>query len=117
VLRTGAAQRGGLSRRDLATALATRPLDRGRRTVWDDVGLEEGPARQLPHRGGLPLHRDSDGRVRRGRPGGLAVCLDRAAVALLQGAALLRLARHRISVLFAMLRSGTFYEPWSPRLA
>ncbi|MFE5406817.1 IS110 family transposase [Streptomyces sp. NPDC056580] len=31
--------------------------------------------------------------------------------------ALLRLARHRISVLFAMLRDGTFYEPRSPRLA
>ncbi|WP_121751278.1 IS110 family transposase [Streptomyces sp. E2N166] len=30
--------------------------------------------------------------------------------------ALLRLARHRISVLFAMLRDGTFYEPRSPRL-
>ncbi|MEU0221389.1 IS110 family transposase, partial [Streptomyces sp. NPDC006265] len=28
--------------------------------------------------------------------------------------ALLRLARHRISVLFAMLRDGTFYEPRSP---
>ncbi|WP_344323101.1 IS110 family transposase [Streptomyces macrosporus] len=31
--------------------------------------------------------------------------------------ALLRLARHRISVLFAMLRDGTFYEPRPPRLA
>ncbi|MEV7797404.1 IS110 family transposase [Streptomyces sp. NPDC087512] len=31
--------------------------------------------------------------------------------------ALLRLARHRISVLFAMLRDGTFYQPRSPRLA
>ncbi|WP_251095261.1 IS110 family transposase [Streptomyces sp. Caat 7-52] len=31
--------------------------------------------------------------------------------------ALLRLARHRISVLFAMLRDGTYYEPRSPRLA
>ncbi|MET9310179.1 IS110 family transposase [Streptomyces cellulosae] len=31
--------------------------------------------------------------------------------------ALLRLARHRTSVLFAMLRDGTFYEPRSPRLA
>ncbi|MFI8209346.1 IS110 family RNA-guided transposase [Streptomyces werraensis] len=31
--------------------------------------------------------------------------------------ALLRLARHRISVLFAMLRDGTFYEPRSPHLA
>ncbi|MFE0420687.1 IS110 family RNA-guided transposase [Streptomyces tendae] len=31
--------------------------------------------------------------------------------------ALLRLARHRISVLFAMLRDGTFYEPRSQRLA
>ncbi|MDG9728800.1 IS110-like element ISSam1 family transposase [Streptomyces sp. DH41] len=31
--------------------------------------------------------------------------------------ALLRLARHRISVLFALLRDGTFYEPRSPRLA
>ncbi|MFD8589993.1 IS110 family transposase [Streptomyces sp. NPDC059637] len=31
--------------------------------------------------------------------------------------ALLRLARHRISVLFAMLRDGTFYEPRSPRTA
>ncbi|MEU6339321.1 IS110 family transposase [Streptomyces cellulosae] len=31
--------------------------------------------------------------------------------------ALLRLARHRISVLFAMLRDGTFYEPRSPRPA
>lgn len=31
--------------------------------------------------------------------------------------ALLRLARHRISVLFAMLRDGTFYEPGTPRLA
>ncbi|MEU4507549.1 IS110 family transposase [Streptomyces sp. NPDC024089] len=31
--------------------------------------------------------------------------------------ALLRLARHRISVLFAMLRDGTFYEPRTPRLA
>jgi transposase len=31
--------------------------------------------------------------------------------------ALLRLARHRISVLFAMLRDGTFYEPRNPRLA
>ncbi|MGW8480701.1 IS110 family transposase [Streptomyces sp. NPDC055898] len=30
--------------------------------------------------------------------------------------ALLRLARHRISVLFAMLRDGTFYEPRTPRL-
>ncbi|MGW3461137.1 IS110 family transposase [Streptomyces olivaceoviridis] len=30
---------------------------------------------------------------------------------------LLRLARHRISVLFAMLRDGAFYEPRSPRLA
>nr|WP_242879927.1 IS110 family transposase [Streptomyces mobaraensis] len=30
--------------------------------------------------------------------------------------ALLRLARHRISVLFAMLRDGTFYEPRAPRL-
>nr|WP_181793741.1 IS110 family transposase [Streptomyces sp. WELS2] len=30
---------------------------------------------------------------------------------------LLRLARHRISVLFAMLRDGTFYEPRTPRLA
>ncbi|MFD7445780.1 IS110 family transposase [Streptomyces sp. NPDC059909] len=29
--------------------------------------------------------------------------------------ALLRLARHRISVLFAMLRDGTFYEPRTPR--
>ncbi|MCO4695308.1 IS110 family transposase [Streptomyces sp. RO-S4] len=29
--------------------------------------------------------------------------------------ALLRLARHRISVLFAMLRDGTFYQPRSPR--
>lgn len=28
---------------------------------------------------------------------------------------LLRLARHRISVLFAMLRNGTFYEPRAPR--
>ncbi|GAA3236118.1 hypothetical protein GCM10020256_54520 [Streptomyces thermocoprophilus] len=28
--------------------------------------------------------------------------------------ALLRLARHRISVLFAMLRDGTFYQPRSP---
>ncbi|MBJ6613919.1 transposase, partial [Streptomyces sp. I3(2020)] len=28
--------------------------------------------------------------------------------------ALLRLARHRISVLFAMLRDGTFYQPKSP---
>jgi transposase len=28
--------------------------------------------------------------------------------------ALLRLARHRISVLFAMLRDGTFYEPRVP---
>ncbi|PWJ06880.1 IS110 family transposase, partial [Streptomyces sp. NWU49] len=28
--------------------------------------------------------------------------------------ALLRLARHRISVLFAMLRDGTFYEPRTP---
>jgi transposase len=31
--------------------------------------------------------------------------------------ALLRLARHRISVLFAMLRDGTFYEPRSPETA
>ncbi|MCC5481312.1 IS110 family transposase [Streptomyces barringtoniae] len=31
--------------------------------------------------------------------------------------ALLRLARHRISVLFAMLRDGTFYEPRTPQLA
>ncbi|MEV5427670.1 IS110 family transposase [Streptomyces cellulosae] len=31
--------------------------------------------------------------------------------------ALLRLARHRISVLFAMLRDGTFYQPRSPRPA
>ncbi|MFG2884680.1 IS110 family transposase [Streptomyces sp. NPDC048297] len=31
--------------------------------------------------------------------------------------ALLRLARHRISVLFAMLRDGTFYEHRTPRLA
>jgi transposase len=31
--------------------------------------------------------------------------------------ALLRLARHRISVLFAMLRDGTFYQPRTPRLA
>ncbi|MBU3864485.1 hypothetical protein KN815_10475 [Streptomyces sp. 4503] len=31
--------------------------------------------------------------------------------------ALLRLARHRISVLFAMLRDGTFCEPCGPRLA
>ncbi|MYW16917.1 IS110 family transposase [Streptomyces sp. SID2955] len=31
--------------------------------------------------------------------------------------ALPRLARHRISVLFAMLRDGTFYEPRTPRLA
>lgn len=31
--------------------------------------------------------------------------------------ALLRLARHRTSVLFAMLRDGTFYEPRSPRTA
>ncbi|MFJ1887171.1 MULTISPECIES: IS110 family transposase [unclassified Streptomyces] len=31
--------------------------------------------------------------------------------------ALLRLARHRVSVLFAMLRDGTFYEPRTPRLA
>ncbi len=31
--------------------------------------------------------------------------------------ALLRLARHRISVLFAMLRDGTFYEPRTPHLA
>ncbi|MCO4695008.1 IS110 family transposase [Streptomyces sp. RO-S4] len=31
--------------------------------------------------------------------------------------ALLRLARHRISVLFAMLRDGTFYQPRSPRTA
>ncbi|GGS15073.1 hypothetical protein GCM10010236_81390 [Streptomyces eurythermus] len=30
---------------------------------------------------------------------------------------LLRLARHRISVLFAMLRDKTFYEPRTPRLA
>ncbi|CAL9331355.1 hypothetical protein SUDANB146_00076 [Streptomyces sp. enrichment culture] len=29
---------------------------------------------------------------------------------------LLRLARHRISVLFATLRDGTFYEPGTPRL-
>lgn len=34
-----------------------------------------------------------------------------------QTQALLRLARHRISVLFAMLRDGTFYESRSPRLA
>ncbi|MFJ9800068.1 IS110 family RNA-guided transposase [Streptomyces wuyuanensis] len=31
--------------------------------------------------------------------------------------ALLRLARHRISVLFAMLRDGTFYEPRTPHPA
>ena len=31
--------------------------------------------------------------------------------------ALLRLARHRISVLFAMLRDGTFYEPRTPEAA
>jgi transposase len=31
--------------------------------------------------------------------------------------ALLRLARHRISVLFAMLRDGTFYEPRTPQPA
>lgn len=31
--------------------------------------------------------------------------------------ALLRLARHRISVLFATLRDGTFYEHRPPRLA
>ncbi|MFD4344552.1 IS110 family transposase [Streptomyces coelicoflavus] len=31
--------------------------------------------------------------------------------------ALLRLARHRISVLFAMLRDGTFYQSRSPQLA
>ncbi|MFD8300718.1 MULTISPECIES: IS110 family RNA-guided transposase [Streptomyces] len=31
--------------------------------------------------------------------------------------ALLRLARHRVSVLFAMLRDGTFYEPRTPQLA
>jgi hypothetical protein len=31
--------------------------------------------------------------------------------------ALLRLARHRISVLFAMLRDGTFHHPRSPQLA
>ncbi|MYR58423.1 IS110 family transposase [Streptomyces sp. SID625] len=31
--------------------------------------------------------------------------------------ALHRLARHRISVLFAMLRDGTYYEPRSPRTA
>jgi len=31
--------------------------------------------------------------------------------------ALLRLARHRISVLFAMLRDGTFYEPRTPETA
>ncbi|CAM5569127.1 IS110 family transposase [Streptomyces hirsutus] len=31
--------------------------------------------------------------------------------------ALLRLARHCISVLFAMLRDGTFHEPRTPRLA
>ncbi|MFD3357740.1 IS110 family transposase, partial [Streptomyces fradiae] len=31
--------------------------------------------------------------------------------------ALLRLARHRISVLSAMLRDGTFYQPRNPRLA
>ncbi|MER6059452.1 IS110 family transposase, partial [Streptomyces albidoflavus] len=31
--------------------------------------------------------------------------------------ALLRLARHRITVLFAMLRDETFYEPRSPRTA
>ncbi|WP_405785516.1 hypothetical protein OG512_45780 [Streptomyces sp. NBC_01378] len=29
--------------------------------------------------------------------------------------ALLRLARQRISVLFAMLRDGTFYEPRTPK--
>jgi len=31
--------------------------------------------------------------------------------------ALLRLARHRISVLFAMLRDGTFYQPRTPQTA
>lgn len=31
--------------------------------------------------------------------------------------ALLRLGRHRVSVLFAMLRDGTFYEPRTPQLA
>ncbi|CAM5345618.1 Insertion element IS110 uncharacterized 43.6 kDa protein OS=Streptomyces glaucescens OX=1907 GN=SGLAU_00260 PE=4 SV=1 [Streptomyces glaucescens] len=31
--------------------------------------------------------------------------------------ALLRLARQRINVLFAMLRDGTFYQPRTPRLA
>ncbi|MGW7674352.1 IS110 family transposase, partial [Streptomyces sp. NPDC054775] len=31
--------------------------------------------------------------------------------------ALLRLARQRINVLFAMLRDSTFYEPRTPRLA
>jgi transposase len=31
--------------------------------------------------------------------------------------ALLRLARHRIRVLFAMLRDGTFYEPRAPETA
>jgi transposase len=31
--------------------------------------------------------------------------------------ALLRLARHRISVLFAMLRDGTFYDPRQPEAA
>ncbi|MGW2651885.1 IS110 family transposase [Streptomyces sp. NPDC001393] len=31
--------------------------------------------------------------------------------------AILRLARHRISVLFAMLRDGTFYEPRTPEAA
>jgi transposase len=31
--------------------------------------------------------------------------------------ALVRLARQRINVLFALLRDGTFYEPGPPRLA
>ncbi|KPI12542.1 transposase, partial [Actinobacteria bacterium OK074] len=31
--------------------------------------------------------------------------------------ALLRLARQRTNVLFAMLRDGTFYEPRTPPLA
>jgi hypothetical protein len=38
------------------------------------------------------------------------------AFAALPPQALLQLARHRISVLFAMLRDETFYEPWSSRI-
>ncbi|CUW25413.1 hypothetical protein TUE45_00123 [Streptomyces reticuli] len=71
--------------------------------------------RQLPHRGGLPLHRLRDSWSHPGWPGGLPVCLDRPAVSLGQRPALPPGGRASPEGWVGGLRGGPGLWMWTAR--